>query len=78
MNKISKLILGLILLFGLMSMSDIKQGKSTKVITPTLELTCSSVYTICDNYVNYLNINGNLSYELEFTYFSNCMTASGC
>lgn len=69
-----KVILGLVFVFGMTSISDAK----TKLATTIIEVDCYFAYTVCDNNVSYLAKGGNLSYELEFQIFDDCMTGNGC
>jgi len=73
-----KMILGFIMVLSLLSMSSANKLEVVKLVTPITELDCNNTYTVCDNYVNYLNRSVTLSYELEFKYFDRCMIASGC
>jgi hypothetical protein len=66
MKNISKLILGMVFVFGMTSMSDVDVSKTTKKVV-VKQIPCSTVYTVCDNHA-----------PDNYEHFASCMEANGC
>lgn len=78
MKRISKIVIGIVIVSSLTAMSDVNIEEVSELRSPLTESECTSTYTICDNYINYLNKSKVMIHELEFKFFDRCMTSNGC
>lgn len=63
MKNISKLILGMVFVFGMTSMSGVNTIEAEKSTTKD----CATAYTVCDNHA-----------PDDYEHFASCMDSNGC
>jgi len=78
MKNVKNIVLGMVFLFGMSSMTNVKEIQAKPILT--IEMDCNSAYTVCDNNARYTakKYPQYVTYEIEYFIFLDCMVGNGC